>query len=183
MKDAYQMSKQASRWLSFVVVVLAGFGLAGCKDKKKCDEALNTTREALKVEDTALARQWRDRTWKMCGDATQLGVLDGEILAKEEEIAKKVVDAAKAAREAAEAKVGEIERLWRGIDKLDAFQKEGKKFERDKVEAEIKSAFAEGKRMLKGLDEVYAKQIGQFHSKQYKKRLKMLEEKAAGKKK
>jgi hypothetical protein len=158
-------------------------GLSGCKDKKKCEEAEATTKQALNVEDTALARQWRERTWKMCGDKGKVDALGKEILAKEEEIANRAQAAAQAARDLAQSKVEELKRLWVGIDKLDMFKATGKKFEKDKLEAEIKNAYAEGKRMLNGVDEAYAKDLLKFHSKLYKRRLAALEEKAGTTKK
>lgn len=171
-------SRSAFKLVATSTLVFAALSLSGCKDKKKCDEAVQTTRQAVQVEDTALARQWRDRTWKMCGDADQLKTLDQEIVAKEEEIAKRAVDAAKAAREAAEAKLAELERLWLGVDKLDAFQKTGKKFEREKVEAEIRHALNEGKRGIAELQEVYAKQLADFHKQQYRIRMRRADEQA-----
>jgi hypothetical protein len=166
--------------LCWGVVLLTLLAVSGCKDKKKCEEAEQTTKQALGVEDTALARQWRDRTWKMCGDTGKLAALDKEILAKEDEIANRAVAAAQKARQDAEAKVDELKRLWVGVDKLDMFKATGKKFEKDKLEAEIKNAYAEGKRLLNGIDEVYAKDLLKFHSKLYKRRLAMLEEKSSG---
>jgi hypothetical protein len=168
-------------WWGAVVVML--LGTSGCKDKKKCEEAEQTTKQALGVDDTALARQWRDRTWKMCGDSGKLAALDKEILAKEEEIANRAVAAAQKARQEAEAKVEELKRLWVGVDKLDMFRATGKKFEKDKLEAEIKNAYAEGKRMLNGIDEAYAKDLLKFNTKLYKRRLAALEEKSSSKKK
>lgn len=168
-------------WWGAVVFSLLFVG--GCKDKKKCEEAEQTTKQALGVDDTALARQWRDRTWKMCGDKGTLAALDKEIVAKEEEIANRAVVAAQKARQEAEAKVEELKRLWVGVDKLDMFKATGKKFEKDKLEAEIKNAYSEGKRMLNGIDEAYAKQLLKFNTKLYKRRLAALEEKSSSKKK
>lgn len=167
-------------WWGAVLVTL--LGASGCKDKAKCDEAEQTTKQALGVDDTALARQWRERTWKMCGDKGKVDALGKEILAKEEEIANRAVAAAQKARQEAEAKVDELKRLWVGVDKLDMFKATGKKFEKDKLEAEIKNAYAEGKRMLKGIDEVYGKELLKFHTKLYKRRLAALEEQAKKKK-
>lgn len=68
----------------------------GCnrKDEAKCQEALGHTRDALKIDDTQLARQWRTYSYKQCADATSLTAIDQEIQAKEAEIAKRASDAA-----------------------------------------------------------------------------------------
>ncbi|MBN1608332.1 MAG: hypothetical protein JW940_17005 [Polyangiaceae bacterium] len=87
----------------FSLVGLCGLALlalamlaAGCnrKDEGKCQEALGHTRDALKVENTELARQWRTYSYGQCADATALQALDREIQAKEAEIAKRASDAA-----------------------------------------------------------------------------------------
>jgi hypothetical protein len=168
-------------WWGVVLVTLLSAG--GCKDKAKCSEAEETTKKALAVDDTALARQWRERTWKMCGDKGKLAAIDQEILAKEEEIANRAVLAAQKAHDDAQAKVDELKRLWVGVDKLDMFRATGKKFEKDKLLAEIKNAYAEGKRMLNGIDDAYAKDLLKFNNKLYKRRLAALEEKSSPKKK
>lgn len=53
-----------------------------CNDKspEKCDQAVSAVRQALKVEDLALARQWRDYAWKHCADQAALGALDQEVV-------------------------------------------------------------------------------------------------------
>ena len=83
------------RWVSHTLagVLLLGLGLAvgGCKrkDEEKCQQALQTTRQALAVEDFALARQWRTYTYKQCADADALKAIDQEIVTREAEVAKK----------------------------------------------------------------------------------------------
>jgi hypothetical protein len=53
-----------------------------CNDKspEKCDQAVSAVRQAVKVEDLALARQWRDYAWKHCADTAALGALDQEVV-------------------------------------------------------------------------------------------------------
>ncbi|HTM43989.1 MAG TPA: hypothetical protein VL137_03485 [Polyangiaceae bacterium] len=170
-----------ARFFTVCGLVLMPVLMSACKDKQKCDEAVQTTRQALTVDDTALARQWRDRSFKMCGDKAQLATLDKEILAKEDEAVTRAQAAAKKARDLAQSKVDEINRLWLGIDKLDAFQHEGKKLEKDKVEAEIKNAYSEGKRALREVDDAYQQELQQYNAGEYKLRLKMLAMKAASK--
>jgi hypothetical protein len=77
------------------VLALALFA-TGCnrKDEAKCQEALGHTRDALKIENTQLARQWRTYSYGQCADAAALQALDQEIQAKEAEIAKRASDAA-----------------------------------------------------------------------------------------
>ncbi|HEY6726827.1 MAG TPA: hypothetical protein VI197_22495 [Polyangiaceae bacterium] len=65
------------------------------KDQAKCDEALATTRQALKAGQTDLMAQWRDRAWKYCEDPAASQGLDKEIVdTQAAELAKKQAEAA-----------------------------------------------------------------------------------------
>ena len=68
---------------------------AGCnrKDEAQCQEAMKNTRQALKVEDFGLARQWRTYTYKQCEDAGSLKAIDQEIVASEAAVAKRKAEA------------------------------------------------------------------------------------------
>ena len=73
------------------LLVAAAFGLStgGCVDKEKCEESIRVTRDALTKEQPDIARQWRERAWKICNDPATTAALDKEIVDKEAEIAKK----------------------------------------------------------------------------------------------
>jgi hypothetical protein len=92
----------------FAVVLFA----TGCnrKDEAQCQEALGHTRDAIKVENTQLARQWRTYSYGQCADATALQALDREIQAKEAEIAKRASDAA--ARKAEQQQLVDVFKQW-----------------------------------------------------------------------
>src|SRR5690606_24645685 len=61
----------AFRWAT--ATVLAAGLLVGCKNQQKCDEALQTARQALQDDylDFALARQWREHAGKICGAGSE----------------------------------------------------------------------------------------------------------------
>jgi hypothetical protein len=76
----------------------------GCnqKDAEKCTQALATTRQALTAEDFALAKQWREYSYKQCEDQASLAALDKEIAEKEAAVtARKDAEAKKKAESAA----------------------------------------------------------------------------------
>jgi hypothetical protein len=80
------------------VMVLPALLLSlGCnqKDAEKCTQALATARQASTAEDFALAKQWREYSYKQCEDAATLASLDKELSERE---------AAVVARKDAEAK-------------------------------------------------------------------------------
>lgn len=73
-----------------VLVALIG-AMTGCngKDEEKCQQAMQTTRQALAAEQFDLARQWRTYTYKQCEDADSLKTIDQEIVSREAEVAKR----------------------------------------------------------------------------------------------
>jgi hypothetical protein len=62
-----------------------GLAVVGCKRKsaEKCEEALQTTRQAVAAEDFDVARQWREYAYKQCEDTGMLAQLDQEIVTKQ----------------------------------------------------------------------------------------------------
>jgi hypothetical protein len=90
------MTMEAIRFNRAVMALPLVFAL-GCnqKDAAKCTQALATTRQALTAEDFALAKQWREYSYKQCDDQGSLAALDKEISERE---------AATTARKEAEAK-------------------------------------------------------------------------------
>jgi len=76
----------------------------GCnqKDAEKCSQAQATTRQALTAEDFALAKQWREYSYKQCEDQGALASLDKEISEREAAVtARKDAEAKKKAENAA----------------------------------------------------------------------------------
>jgi hypothetical protein len=75
----------------FALLLCFGVAALACDDKdpQKCDQATSATRQALKAEDLALARQWRDYAWKHCGDSAALGALDQEVVNTQTAIAQR----------------------------------------------------------------------------------------------
>jgi hypothetical protein len=76
----------------------------GCnqKDAEKCTQALATTRQAVTAEDFALAKQWREYSYKQCDDQAGLAALDKEISEREAAaVARKEAEAKKKAESAA----------------------------------------------------------------------------------
>jgi hypothetical protein len=74
--------------------------LLGCSEKnqEKCDEALRVARQSLAIENTPLARQWRERAYRYCDAASGLQSLDAEIVKRDQEIQqRKAADATRQA--------------------------------------------------------------------------------------
>jgi hypothetical protein len=70
------------------VAVLVAFSLPACnqKDAAKCDEAMNTVKQALQQENFNGAAQWREYAYKQCEDRTQLEQLDQSIVRQRGEV-------------------------------------------------------------------------------------------------
>lgn len=166
-------------WREDICRMLFGFSLAaatsvaatGCVDKEKCDEALRVTRDALTKEQPAVARQWRDRAWKICNDATMTSGLDKEITDKESEIAKKAADLAKQTADAAQERLNQATSIWKGFDRLE---------DKDRTPAALEQFKAKAARMTQGLPPEYTKQVEDYNESQYTRRLAIAE--AAAKK-
>lgn len=76
-------------------IFASGTTACSVKDQAKCDEALGATRQALKSGQDDLMRQWRDRAWKYCEDATTVQTLDKEIVdTQQAELQKQQAEAA-----------------------------------------------------------------------------------------
>jgi hypothetical protein len=154
-----------------VAVATAVVLTVGCVDKEKCEQAVSVTRDALAKEQTDLARQWRDRAWKMCDDQAGTQALDKEIVAKEAEIAKRAEDAAKAAGLAAQQRMNTATAVWKGFDALEQKERTLERLEPYREKAS---------RMSQGLAPEYVQQIDVYNAREYAKR-KALAEAAAKK--
>jgi hypothetical protein len=133
----------------------------GCVDKEKCEQAVSVTRDALAKEQTDLARQWRDRAWKMCNDQAATTALDKEIVDKELAIAKRVEETAKAAGLAAQQRMNTATAVWKGFDALD---------EKDRTVDRLEPYREKASRMSQGLAPEYVQQIDVYNAREYAKR-------------
>jgi hypothetical protein len=140
--------------------------ISGCVDKEKCEQAVSVTRDALAKEQTDLARQWRDRAWKMCNDPAGTQALDKEIVAKEAEIAKRTEDAAKQAGLAAQQRMNTATAVWKGFDALE---------EKDRTLERLEPYREKAARMSAGLTPEYAQQIDTYNAREYAKRKQLAE--------
>jgi hypothetical protein len=146
--------------------------VSGCVDKQKCEEAVSVTRDALAKEQTDLARQWRDRAWKMCNDQAATQALDKEIVDKEAQIQQRAADTAKQAGLAAQQRMNTATAVWKGFDALD---------EKDRTVDRLAAYQEKASRMSAGLPPEYAQQIDTYNAGEYVKRKQATE--AAEKKK
>jgi hypothetical protein len=150
------------------LLLLALSTAPGCKDKAKCDEALNTAKKAMQDEflDMDLARQWRDHAGKICGQGPELEALDKEIIDREAALAKAVADAAQQAADDGKAALEKATKLWKKFDKLDEEKQDKKALNQAKKKAN---------QLVVGLTPEYGKQVDEFNEKQYKSRAKKLQ--------
>lgn len=146
--------------------------ITGCVDKEKCEQAVSVTRDALAKEQTDLARQWRDRAWKMCNDQSATQALDKEIVDKEAELRKRADDAAKQAGLAAQQRMNTATAVWKGFDALE---------EKDRTLERLEPYREKASRMSAGLAPEYTTQIDAYNAREYAKR-KALADAAAKKK-
>ena len=146
----------------FAWALFAVFGAPACVDKQKCDEAISVTRDALTKDQPDIARQWRDRAWKLCNDATLTSPLDKEIVDKEAELAKRAADSAKQMADAAQQRLNQATTIWKSYDALDP---------KDRTAAKLEQYKANAARMTQGLPPEYAKQIDDYNAAQYSRRL------------
>jgi hypothetical protein len=168
------MARKQNRIVSGALLpaLVAALGAAGCVDKEKCDEALRVTREALAKEQPDIARQWRDRAWKICNDAAVTAPLDKEILDKEAELRKREEDLTKQIAEAAKKRINTAQSVWLAFDKLE---------EKERTLARLTAHQQKAAKMAQGLPPEYQKQIEDYNERELKKRKAAVE--AAEKKK
>ena len=145
-----------------VFTVVLGLGAVGCKDTKKCDDAIATTRKAVELADFASARNWREHTWKVCGDRSTIDTLDKEILAAEEKVAMEMKAAEEQAQKLAQMKIDEAQKLWL---KYDAFEDKDKT--RDNLDKLLKRAQALGET----LKPEHKSQLEAYNVKQHQRRV------------
>jgi len=150
--------------IGLLIPVLALSAVA-CVDKEKCDEATRVTRDALAKDQPDIARQWRDRAWKICNDATLTSPLDKEILDKEAALAKRDADLKKQVADASQQRLNTATAIWKGFDKLDP---------KDQTEERLKAYEEKAARMSAGLPPEYAKQIDDYNARELARRQKVV---------
>lgn len=152
-------------------VIALGLTAVGCKDQQKCNDALQTARQAMQDQylDMGLARQWREHAGKVCGVGPELQTLDKEIIDREAAIAKAAADKAKAEMEAGQKAIESAKELWKGFDEL---EKEAKDLKA------LKKTYSDAKKLMAGLVVAYADQLKAFNEKQFEKRKAKLEAEA-----
>lgn len=148
----------------FGVVFMLSFvlGAPACVDKAKCDEAISVTRDALAKDQPDIARQWRDRAWKLCNDSTLTAPLDKEITDKEAALAKSAADSAKQLADAAQQRMNQATSVWKAYDALDP---------KDRTAQMLDQYKSRAAKMTQGLPSDYAKQIDDYNAAQYARRL------------
>lgn len=150
-------------------VIVCGGALPGCVDKEKCDEAIRVTREAVAKEQPDLARQWRERAWKICNDSALTSPLDKEITDKEAEIAKRAQDLAKQVADAAQNRMSTAAAVWRGFDAQE---------EKDRTPERLEIYRQKAEHMADGLPPEYASQVQAFNAREYGKRKSIVDQAA-----
>jgi hypothetical protein len=159
---AFKVKRQIRKCPVLTILVAAStLSSAGCTNKEQCDEGVRVTRDALTKEQTELARQWREYTWKVCQDAQLVSQLDREILDKETEIRKRAEDEAKKIGEAAQQRMTQAGKVWVAFDELDE-----KRQTRDRL-LQYKDKAA---KMGQGLPEEYVKQIEDYNEREFERR-------------
>jgi hypothetical protein len=133
----------------------------GCVDKEKCDEAVRVTREALSKEQPDLARQWRDRAWKICDDSAITSPLDQQILEKEAELKKREEDLQKQVAESAKKRINTAQKVWLAFDQLE---------EKDRTADRLAAHKQKAAKMAQGLPPEYQKQIEDYNQREFGKR-------------
>lgn len=151
------------------LIVIAGAASVGCVDKEKCDEAVRVTRDALAKEQPDLARQWRERAWKICNDSAITTPLDKEITDKEAELAKRTADLAKQVADAAQKRMNTATAVWHGYDAQP---------EKDRNLQRLEVYRAKAESMADGLPPEYGQQLQAFNSREYAKRKAVAEQAA-----
>lgn len=168
MKESRHQVPGARRWVAALSLVVA----TGCVDKEKCGEAVRVTREALAKEQPDLARQWRERAWKICNDPSTTSTLDKEIIGKEAELAKRAADLQKQIADAAQQRMNTATAVWMGFDKLAVSERTMERLTQHQAKAAS---------MAEGLPAEYAQQLTAYNTKEFVRRRGAVEVAAAKK--
>jgi hypothetical protein len=150
-----------------MVVMALGACLASCdqlfgQDPARCEQSAATVRQAITFKDFALARKWRDYTWKVCDEKAVIATLDKELVDAETAVAAEADAAKKKAAKLAQDRINAAQKLWRQFDAEAAANKN-----QTTLAATRKSA----KRLESGLLPTYAQKLAAYNDGEYQKRL------------
>jgi hypothetical protein len=90
---------------------------ASCKrkDPEKCQQGMSVARQAIKSEDFALAKQWREYAWKNCDDQMALQGIDQEIVTAEADVARRKAE--QQAKDQERARLFAVFLQWAGANR------------------------------------------------------------------
>jgi len=150
-----------------IVVMALGACLASCdqlfgQDPARCEQSVATVRQAITFKDFALARKWREYTWKVCDEKAVIATLDKELVDAETAAAAEAEATKKKAAELAQARINAAQKLWRQFDAETAANRNEKT-----LAVTRKSA----KRLESGLLPTYAQKLAAYNEGEYQKRL------------
>lgn len=150
-----------------IIVMALGACLASCdqlfgQDPARCEQSAATVRQAITFKDFALARKWRDYTWKVCDEKAVIATLDKELVDAEAAVAAEAEASKKKAAQLAQERINAAQKLWRQFDaETKANQNQ------TTLAATRKSA----KRLESGLLPTYAQKLAAYNAAEYEKRL------------
>lgn len=130
-------------------------------NQAQCDQSVATVRQAISFGQFESASQWRDYSWKVCGDTPIVAAIDRELVEAKQNAEKEKELAHDRARKLAQARINGAQKVWRAFDALKAKERTA-----DRLAATLKSA----ERQAKGLTEELAKQLSQYNVKQMNSR-------------
>lgn len=150
-----------------IVVMALGACLASCdqlfgQDPARCEQSVATVRQAITFKDFALARKWRDYTWKVCDEKAVIATLDKELVDAETAAAAEAEATKKKAAKLAQDRINAAQKLWRQFDAETAANRN-----QTTLAATRKSA----KRLESGLLPTYAQKLAGYNDGEYQKRL------------
>lgn len=150
-----------------IIMMALGACLTGCdqlfgQDPARCEQSVATVRQAITFKDFALARKWRDYTWKVCDEKAVIATLDKELVDAEAAAAAEAEATAKQAAQLAQDRINAAQKLWRQFDAEPAANRTQKT-----LAATRKSA----KRLESGLLPTYAQKLSAYNDGEYEKRL------------
>lgn len=150
-----------------IIVMALGACLASCdqlfgQDPARCEQSVATVRQAITFKDFALARKWRDYTWKVCDEKAVIATLDKELLDAETAAAAEVEAAKKKAAQLAQERINAAQKLWRQFDAETAANRN---------QATLAATRKSAKRLESGLQPTYAQKLAAYNDGEYEKRL------------
>jgi len=144
-------------WVGRVALAAALLG-AGCEDKAACDNAVATTRKAIEVKDFNAARQWRDFTWKACGDDAIRATIDKELTDAINADRALAAETKKRTEQEAQKRINAAQKHWHDFAALPAAQR---------TQAALDQTLERARAEASGLPPELAEQIVRYNQQQY----------------